>query len=68
MKALTTMKCLLLFVKPMSYKVIFAVAAGKDWESSSDGMSTLAFLYGSVEEDMYKNKPTGYGRYYITGM
>jgi transposase InsO family protein len=45
-------------VKPMSYKLIFAIAAALDWEIDQMDVKT-AFLYGKVEETVYMEQPTG---------
>lgn len=47
-------------VKPMSYKLIFAIAAALDWEIDQMDVKT-AFLYGKLEEDVYMEQPTGFG-------
>ena len=43
----------------MSYKAIFAIAAGQDWELEPMDVKT-AFLYGDVEEDIYVIQPEGF--------
>ena len=45
-------------VKPMSYKLIFAIAAALDWEIDQMDVKT-AFLYGKVEETVFMEQPTG---------
>ena len=45
-------------VKPMSYKLIFAIAAALDWEIDQMDVKT-AFLYGLVEETVYMQQPLG---------
>jgi len=47
-------------VKPMSYKLIFAIAAALDWEIDQMDVKT-AFLYGKVKETVYMEQPTGLG-------
>ena len=47
-------------VKPMSYKLIFAIAAALDWEIDQMDVKT-AFLYGKLEETVYMEQPTGLG-------
>lgn len=46
-------------VKPMSYKVLFAIAAAMDYEIEQMDVKT-AFLYGHVEDEVYVEQPTGY--------
>lgn len=46
-------------VKPMSYKTLFALAAANDWEIEQMDVKT-AFLYGSVDEDIYVEQPEGF--------
>lgn len=46
-------------VKPMSYKALFAIAAAQDFEIEQMDVKT-AFLYGSVEEEIYVNQPEGF--------
>lgn len=46
-------------VKPMSYKVLFALAAAFDWEIEQMDVVT-AFLYGTVTEDVYVEQPHGF--------
>ena len=46
-------------VKPMSYRMIFAVAAALDWEIDQMDVKT-AFLYGEVKETVYMEQPTGH--------
>ena len=48
-------------VKPMSYKAILAIAAAMDWDLEQMDVKT-AFLYGEVEEEIYVEQPTGYGK------
>lgn len=45
-------------VKPMSYKMIFAIAAALDLEIEQMDVKT-AFLYGDVEETVYVEQPEG---------
>src|SRR6266536_1387404 len=45
-------------VKPMSYKLIFAIAAVLDWEIDQMDVKT-AFLYREVEETVYMEQLTG---------
>ena len=45
-------------VKPMSYKALFAIAAARDYEIEQMDVKT-AFLYGTVEEELYVEQPTG---------
>lgn len=45
-------------VKPMSYKLIFAIAAALDWEIDQMDVKT-AFLYGKINEIVYMEQPTG---------
>lgn len=53
-------------VKPMSYKVLFAIAAALDLEIHQMDVKT-AFLYGAVNEEIYVEQPPefndGTGRY-----
>lgn len=46
-------------VKPMTYKILFAIAAALDLEIEQMDVKT-AFLYGSVDEDIYVEQPTGF--------
>lgn len=46
-------------VKPMSYRALFALAAAHDWEIHAMDVKT-AFLYGTVEEDIYVEQPEGF--------
>ncbi|RKK64725.1 Retrovirus-related Pol polyprotein from transposon TNT 1-94 [Fusarium oxysporum] len=46
-------------VKPMSYKMIFAIAAALDLELEQMDVKT-AFLYGDVEEEIYIAQPQGF--------
>lgn len=46
-------------VKPMSYKMIFAIAAALDLELEQMDVKT-AFLYGSVKEEIYVTQPQGF--------
>ncbi len=46
-------------VKPMSYKVIFALAAAKNWEIHQMDVKT-AFLYELIEGEVYVRQPTGF--------
>ena len=46
-------------VKPMSYKAIFAIAAANDWDVEQMDVKT-AFLYGTVDEEIYVEVPHGY--------
>ncbi|KAJ8107603.1 hypothetical protein ONZ43_g6683 [Nemania bipapillata] len=43
-------------VKPMSYKILFAMAAAWDLEIEQMDVKT-AFLYGEIEEDIYVEQP-----------
>lgn len=45
-------------VKPMSYKALFAIAAALDLEIEQMDVKT-AFLYGSVQEDIFVEQPHG---------
>lgn len=45
-------------VKPMSYKVLFNIAAARDLEIEQMDVKT-AFLYGKIEEEIYVEQPTG---------
>ena len=45
-------------VKPMSYKLIFALAAALDLELEQMDVQT-AFLYGEVDEEIYVEQPPG---------
>jgi hypothetical protein len=45
-------------VKPMSYKALFAIAAALDLEIEQMDVKT-AFLYGTVEEEIYVQQPEG---------
>ena len=46
-------------VKPMSYKVIFAIAVAKNWEDDQMDVKT-AFLYRFIEGKVYVWQPTGF--------
>ncbi|KAF6517721.1 hypothetical protein HZS61_003282 [Fusarium oxysporum f. sp. conglutinans] len=46
-------------VKPMSYKMIFAIAAALDLELEQMDVKT-AFLYGLVNEEIYVQQPEGF--------
>lgn len=46
-------------VKPMSYKLLFAIAAALDYEIEQMDVAT-AFLYGDVEETVFVEQPTGF--------
>ncbi|RKK17238.1 hypothetical protein BFJ67_g17769, partial [Fusarium oxysporum f. sp. cepae] len=46
-------------VKPMSYKMIFAIAAALDLELEQMDVKT-AFLYGGVKEEIYVTQPQGF--------
>ncbi|EGU73768.1 hypothetical protein FOXB_15720 [Fusarium oxysporum f. sp. conglutinans Fo5176] len=46
-------------VKPMSYKMIFAIAAALDLELEQMDVKT-AFLYGLVTEEIYVQQPEGF--------
>ncbi|KAJ0124118.1 Uncharacterized protein HZ326_31466, partial [Fusarium oxysporum f. sp. albedinis] len=46
-------------VKPMSYKMIFAIAAALDLELEQMDVKT-AFLYGLVTEEIYVEQPEGF--------
>ena len=43
-------------VKPMSYKVLFALAAQYDWEIEQMDVKT-AFLHGELQETVYMEQP-----------
>jgi len=43
----------------MTYKVLFAMAAQMNWEIEQMDVKT-AFLYGTLDEDVYVEMPTGY--------
>jgi transposase InsO family protein len=45
-------------VKPMSYKALFAIAAARDLEIEQMDVKT-AFLYGTVQEDIFVEQPHG---------
>ncbi len=47
-------------VKPMAYRVLFALAAHYDMEIDQLDVKT-AFLHGDVDGDVYVNLPNGYG-------
>ena len=46
-------------IKPMSYKLLFAISAVKDWEIQQMDVKT-AFLHSSLEEEVYTEQPHGY--------
>ena len=46
-------------VKPITYKALFAIAALNDWEIEQMDVKT-AFLYGTLDEEVYVEMPTGY--------
>ena len=46
-------------VKPMTYKALFAIAAQEDWEIEQMDVKT-AFLYGTLDDDVYVEMPTGF--------
>ena len=46
-------------VKPMSYKIIFSLAAIHNWEIEHMDIKT-AFLYGKIDEKVYVEQPTGF--------
>ena len=46
-------------VKPMTYKMLFAIAAAKDWEIEQMDVQT-AFLYGDIDTDVYVCQPEGF--------
>ena len=46
-------------VKPMSYKALFAIAASLDLEIEQMDVKT-AFLYGSIEDEIYVEQPEGF--------
>jgi hypothetical protein len=46
-------------VKPMSYKSLFAIAAALDLEIEQMDVKT-AFLYGTLDEDIYVEQPHGF--------
>ena len=43
----------------MSYKLLFAISAVKDWEIQQMDVKT-AFLHSSLEEEVYTEQPHGY--------
>ncbi len=45
-------------VKPISYKVLFAIASGLDLEIEQLDVRT-AFLYGAIDEEIFVEQPTG---------
>ena len=45
-------------VKPISYKVLFAIAAALDLEIKQLDVKT-AFLYGNIDEEIYVKQPKG---------
>ena len=47
-------------VKPMSYKLLFAIAAAKDLEIKQIDVKT-AFLYGDIDVEVYVEQPEGFG-------
>ena len=47
-------------VKPMSYKLLFAIAAANDLEIEQMDVKT-AFLYGDIDTEMYVEQPEGIG-------
>jgi len=42
----------------MSYNALFAIAAARDYEVEQMDVKT-AFLYGTIDEDIYMEQPTG---------
>jgi hypothetical protein len=46
-------------IKPMSYKLLFAVAAVNNWEIEQMDVKT-AFLHGKLEEEVFLEQPHGY--------
>ena len=46
-------------VKPMSWKVLLALAAANDWEMIQMDVKT-AFLYGLIDEEVYVEQPHGW--------
>ena len=46
-------------VKPVSYKVLFALAAANDWDLEQMDVKK-AFLYGLIEEEVYVEQPQGW--------
>jgi hypothetical protein len=47
-------------VKPMSYKLLFAIAAANDLEIEQMDVKT-AFLYGDIDVEVYVEQPEGFG-------
>jgi hypothetical protein len=47
-------------VKPMSYKLLFAIAAANDLEIEQMDVKT-AFLYGNIDTEIYVEQPEGMG-------
>lgn len=47
-------------VKPMSYKLLFAIAAAYDLEIEQMDVKT-AFLYGDIDTEVYVEQPQGFG-------
>jgi len=47
-------------VKPMSYKLLFAIAAANDLEIEQMDVKT-AFLYGDIDTEIYVEQPEGMG-------
>jgi hypothetical protein len=47
-------------VKPMSYKLLFAIAAAYDLEIEQMDVKT-AFLYGDIDSEVYVEQPQGFG-------
>jgi hypothetical protein len=46
-------------VKPMSYKMLLAIAAAEDLEIEQMDIKT-AFLYGEIDEEIYVSQPEGF--------
>ena len=46
-------------IKPMSYKIIFSLAAIHNWEIEHMNIKT-AFLYGKIDEKVYIEQSTGF--------
>ena len=53
-------------VKPISYKILFALAAANDWDFEQMDVKT-AFLYGLIEKEVYVKQPTGWERIGLNG-
>ena len=48
-------------VKPISYKILFALIAANDWDLEQIDVK-IAFLYGLIEEEIYVKQPTSWER------